>query len=66
KSPDESIHLAVAMQSSGFRSVMWSDDDEVARQIVSAFYDNLVDGSRTLDCTRAAMALHKAVKPLRK
>ncbi|KAG1862738.1 hypothetical protein DFJ58DRAFT_912450 [Suillus subalutaceus] len=24
---------------------MWSVDDEVARQVVSAFYDNLVDGS---------------------
>ncbi|KAG1824807.1 CHAT domain-containing protein [Suillus subaureus] len=34
-SPDESIHLAAAMQFSGFRSVigsMWSVDDEVARQ----------------------------------
>ncbi|KAG2127527.1 TPR-like protein [Suillus clintonianus] len=40
KSPDEAIHLAAAMQFSGFRSVigsMWSIDDEVARQIVSVF-----------------------------
>ncbi|KAG2139070.1 CHAT domain-containing protein [Suillus clintonianus] len=40
-SPDESIHLAAAMQFSGFRSVigsMWSVDDEVARQVVSAFW----------------------------
>ncbi|KAG1734865.1 CHAT domain-containing protein [Suillus paluster] len=69
KSPDESIHLAAAMQFSGFRSVigsMWSVDDEVARQMVSAFYANLVDGSGRLDCTRAAVALHKAVKSLRK
>ncbi|KAG2141962.1 TPR-like protein [Suillus clintonianus] len=68
-SPDESIHLAAAMQFSGFRSVigsMWSVDDEVARQVVSAFYRNLVDGSGRLDCTRAAVALHKAVKSLRK
>ncbi|KAG1768137.1 TPR-like protein [Suillus occidentalis] len=69
QSLDESIHLAAAMQSSGFRSVvgsMWSVDDEVARQTVSAFYDNLVDDSGTLDCTRTAMALHKAVESLRK
>ncbi|KAG1743848.1 TPR-like protein [Suillus lakei] len=69
KSPDESIHLAAAMQFSGFRSVigsMWSVDDEVARQVVSAFYRNLVDDSGRLDCTRAAVALHKAVKKLRR
>ncbi|KAG0693350.1 CHAT domain-containing protein [Suillus ampliporus] len=68
-SPDEAIHLAAAMQFSGFRSVigsMWSVDDEVARQIVSAFYGYLVDESGRLDCTRAAGALHKAVKSLRK
>ncbi|KAG1775660.1 hypothetical protein EV702DRAFT_1199147 [Suillus placidus] len=69
KSPDESIHLAAAMQFSGFRSVigsMWSTDDEVARQVVSAFYDKLVDDSGRLDCTRAAVALHKAVKKSRR
>ncbi|KAG2141845.1 TPR-like protein [Suillus clintonianus] len=69
KSPDELIHLAAAMQFSGFRSVigsMWSVDDDVARQVVSLFYRNLVDGSGRLDCTRAAVALHKAVKSLRK
>jgi CHAT domain-containing protein len=69
KSHDESIHLAAAMQFSGFRSVigsMWSVDDEVAQEVVSAFYGNMVDGSGRLDCTRAAMALHKAVKKLRR
>ncbi|KAG0703385.1 TPR-like protein [Suillus ampliporus] len=68
-SPDESIHLAAAMQFSGFRSVigsMWSVDDKVALQVVSAFYSNLVDDSGRLDCRRAAVALHKAVKSLRK
>jgi CHAT domain-containing protein len=68
-SPDESIHLAAAMQFSGFRSVigsMWSVDDEVVGKIVSAFYDNMVDGSGKLDCRRAAVALHMAVKKLRK
>ncbi|KAG2742371.1 hypothetical protein P692DRAFT_20839601 [Suillus brevipes Sb2] len=69
KSPDESIHLAAAMQFSGFRSVvgsMWSVDDEVAQEVVSTFYDNLVNDSGRLDCTRAALALHKAVKKLRR
>jgi CHAT domain-containing protein len=68
-SPDESIHLAAAMQFSGFRSVigsMWSVDDEVVGQIISPFYDNMVDGSGKLDCRRAAIALHKAIKKLRK
>ncbi|KAG2130228.1 CHAT domain-containing protein [Suillus clintonianus] len=68
-SPDEAINLAAAMQFSGFRSVigsMWSVDDEVARQVVTAFYDNMVDGSGRLDCRRAAAALHNAVKSLRK
>ncbi|KAG2120141.1 TPR-like protein [Suillus clintonianus] len=68
-SPDEAIHLAAAMQFSGFRSVigsMWSVDDNVAGEIVSVFYDNLVDDSGRLDCRRAAGALHKAVKTLRK
>ncbi|KAG0707128.1 TPR-like protein [Suillus ampliporus] len=68
-SPDEAIHLAAAMQFSGFRSVigsMWSVDDKVAGQIASLFYVNLVDDSGRLDCKRAAEALHKAVKMLRK
>ncbi|KAG1741661.1 CHAT domain-containing protein [Suillus lakei] len=67
-SPEEAIHLAAAMQFSGFCSVigsMWSVDDEVARQVVAAFYDNLVDSSGRLDCRRAAVALHNAVKTLR-
>jgi len=68
-SPDEAIHLAAAMQFSGFRSVigsMWSVDDEIAGHIVCAFYDHLVDTPGKLDPKRAAVALHKAVKKLRK
>jgi CHAT domain-containing protein len=68
-SPGEAIHLAAVMQLSGFRSVigsMWCVDDEVVGQIVSVFYDNMVDGSGKLDCRRAAVALHKAIKKLRK
>jgi len=68
-SPDEAVHLAAAMQFSGFRSVigsMWSVDDKFAGQVVSAFYENMLVRSERLDCTRAAVALHMAVKKLRK
>jgi hypothetical protein len=44
---------------------MWSVDDDVAHQVGSAFYDNMVDGSGRMDCTHAVAALHKAVKALR-
>jgi len=67
-SPDEAIHLATAMQFSAFRCVigsMWSVEDEVVGQVVSAFYDEMFDGSGRLDCTRAAGALHNAMKKLR-
>lgn len=43
---DEAIHLAAAMQFSGFRSVigsMWSVDDDAAGQIIPAFYDHFID-----------------------
>ncbi|KAG0696445.1 CHAT domain-containing protein [Suillus ampliporus] len=67
--PNEAIHLAAAMQFSGFRSVigsMWSVNDKVTLQVVTACYDNLVDGSGRLDCRRAAVALRDAMKTLRK
>ncbi|KAG2358771.1 hypothetical protein BDR07DRAFT_1294058, partial [Suillus spraguei] len=68
KCPDKSIHLTAAMQFSRFQSVigsMWSIDDKVVQQVVSAFYNKLVDDSGRLDSTQAAVALHKAVKKLR-
>ncbi|KAG1741659.1 TPR-like protein [Suillus lakei] len=68
-SANEAIHLAAAMHFLGFCSVigsLWSVDDEVARQVVTAFYDNLFDSPGRLNCRRAAVALHKAVKSLRK
>ncbi|KAG1829508.1 CHAT domain-containing protein, partial [Suillus variegatus] len=67
-SPDESIHLAAAMQFCGFRSVigsMWSVDDEVASKVVSTFYRKLIGDSKRLACTGAAVALHEAVRSLR-
>ncbi|KAH7887150.1 TPR-like protein [Phlebopus sp. FC_14] len=65
-SPDEAIHLAAAVQFAGFKSVigtMWSVDDAVVGDIVSAFYDNLIDCSGgKLEYTNAAIALHRAVR----
>ena len=43
---------------------MWSVDDEAVSQVVSAFYDEMFDGSGRLDCTPAAVALQKAVTSL--
>ncbi|KAG1897909.1 uncharacterized protein F5891DRAFT_1046709 [Suillus fuscotomentosus] len=57
-----SIHLATAIVIGS----TWSVDDEVARQVVSAFYRNLIDDSKRLDCMRAAVALHKFMKSFRK
>jgi CHAT domain-containing protein len=68
-SPAESIHLAAAMQFSGFRSVvgsMWSVNDDVAHQVAYTFYGYLVDSSGRMDCARAAVALHEAVESLGK
>lgn len=67
--PDEVVNLAAAMQFGGFRSVIGTVlpvDDAVAGRVVSAFYTHLLDGpSGGLDCTRAAVALNKALKSLR-
>ena len=65
ESPDEFIHLAAAMQFSGFRSVigtMWAVDDAHTNQITSTFYRYMVDESGRLDHTRAAYALNKTMK----
>ncbi|KIJ34776.1 hypothetical protein M422DRAFT_181687 [Sphaerobolus stellatus SS14] len=63
--PDEMIHLAAGMQFSGFRGVigtMWAVDDSVVKYMVTAFYDELLKDGRKLDASRAAEALHKAIK----
>ncbi|KAG1736166.1 CHAT domain-containing protein [Suillus paluster] len=64
--PDEAIHLAAGLQFSGFKSVigtLWVVDDEVAKHVVEAFYENmfkdLKDG--VLDCTKAAKALNTVI-----
>ena len=68
ESPDEVIHLAAAMQFSGFRSVigsMWEVDDDETTKIVPLFYEYMVDESGCLDHTRAAFALWETMKSLR-
>ncbi|KAI9568167.1 CHAT domain-containing protein [Boletus coccyginus] len=65
ESPDEVIHLASAMQFSGFRSVigtMWAVDDGETNKITSTFYKYMVDESGRLDHTRAAFALNQTMK----
>ncbi|KAG2040035.1 CHAT domain-containing protein [Suillus americanus] len=66
ETPDEVIHLAAALQFSGFKSVvgtLWEVDDAVAKHVVKAFYENMfkysTDGS-VMDCTKAAWALNRA------
>ena len=65
QSPDQVIHLAAAMQFSGFRSVigtMWAVDDGHTNQITSKFYKYMVNESGRLDHTRAAYALNMTMK----
>lgn len=64
------MSLSISLQLCNFLDfavvgTMWSVDNEVARQVVSVFYNKLADDSGRLDSTRAAVALHKAVKKLR-
>jgi hypothetical protein len=44
---------------------MWSVNDQVVGQLVSAFYDNTLEAGR-MDYRRAAVVLHEAVKKLQK
>ena len=64
---EEAAHLAGAMVTAGYRSViatMWSIKDDYAPLVANEVYSRLVCGSSP-DSTRAAHALHHAVKALR-
>ncbi|EDR09769.1 uncharacterized protein LACBIDRAFT_233630 [Laccaria bicolor S238N-H82] len=67
--PDEVIHLASALQFSGFRSVvgtLWELIDKDAPQLASDFYQDLVqEGKDKLDFKDTARALSLAVNKLR-
>ncbi|KAJ7919737.1 CHAT domain-containing protein [Mycena leptocephala] len=64
---DESVHLAAGMLLAGYRGVigtMWSIVDHDAPQVASDVYAHLLKASPP-DPTRAAEALHLAVRKLR-
>ena len=70
---DEGLHLAAAVQYSGFRSVvgtMWAMVDEDGRDLAENFYKVLFSDSKREKGTpyheRSAKALRSAVKKLRK
>ncbi|KAF5347087.1 hypothetical protein D9758_011644 [Tetrapyrgos nigripes] len=65
--PDETLHLAAALQFCGFRSVvgtLWEMRDKDGPEIAEAFYRFMVlsDGDGTFDFKDSAKALHDAVK----
>jgi CHAT domain-containing protein len=64
---DEAIHIAAAMQFLGYQHViatMWTVADSLAPQVADAIYTELTrDGSP--DPSRAAHALHQAIRTLR-
>ncbi|KAJ7931084.1 CHAT domain-containing protein [Mycena leptocephala] len=67
KLQDESVHLTAGMLLAGYRGVigtMWSIMDHDAPQVASDVYAHLLEGSSP-DPTRAAEALHLAIRKLR-
>jgi hypothetical protein len=68
--PDEAIHVAAAMQLAGFRSVvgtLWEMVDQDGPFVAREFYGHVFrEGSTSADFTDAAVALHGAVRALRK
>jgi CHAT domain-containing protein len=67
--PDEAVHLAAGMLFAGYRTVigtMWAIKDSHAPLVADEVYSRLIDPNfRSLDCTNAAYALHRAVGVLR-
>ncbi|NUS81063.1 MAG: CHAT domain-containing protein, partial [Streptomyces sp.] len=68
--PDEAVHLAGALQLAGFAHVVaaqWVVDDACALQVADSFYEGLTSPPGPgLDPSRAAHALHEAVRGLRR
>lgn len=67
---DEAIHLAAAFQLTGFPHViatLWEIYDPIAVTVADLFYSHLRphEDSPVLDTTRAAQALHHAVRTVR-
>lgn len=65
---DESVHLASAFQIAGFPhviSTLWEIDDRLSVTIADDFYAHLRDEAGRLDTSRAAYAIHRAVRTAR-
>jgi tetratricopeptide (TPR) repeat protein len=65
---DEAIHLTSAFQLAGFPHVvgtLWEIDDQIAVTVADAFYTHLRNPDGSFDTSRAAQALHKAVRSVR-
>ncbi|MFE9746824.1 CHAT domain-containing protein [Saccharothrix saharensis] len=65
--PDESIHLAAALQLAGYRHViatLWTVTDRTAVDVATSVYTALLDGSG-LDLGDTARVLHRTVRALR-
>uniref|UniRef100_UPI0032EBDB13 CHAT domain-containing tetratricopeptide repeat protein n=1 Tax=Streptomyces sp. HSW2009 TaxID=3142890 RepID=UPI0032EBDB13 len=65
---DEAIHLTSAFQLAGFPHVvgtLWEIDDQTAVTVADAFYGFLRLSTGAIDPSRAAWALHQAVRGLR-
>jgi CHAT domain-containing protein len=69
RNPDESIHLAAALQFSGFKSVvgtLWAMADVDGPDIADAFYSHIFhNGAGHADLRHAAEALNIATRKLR-
>jgi tetratricopeptide (TPR) repeat protein len=66
--PDESIHLAAALQFSGFKSVigtLWAMVDDDGPDIADAFYRHMFRNGNTVDLRDAAESLNVATRKLR-
>jgi CHAT domain-containing protein len=68
--PDETIHLAAALQFCGFRSVvgtLWAMDDEVGPMISKEFYKHMFrNPGNKADFRDSAEALNVAIRAMRK
>ncbi|HEX6354244.1 CHAT domain-containing protein, partial [Actinophytocola sp.] len=66
--PDESIHLAAALQLAGFRhvvSTLWSIGDETAYEVTEQLYRRLTDADGEIEASRVPEALSAVVAMLR-
>jgi tetratricopeptide (TPR) repeat protein len=66
--PDESVHVAGAMQLAGFRHVIatqWPISDVLAPRIADQVYQQLTDPDGGLDASHASLALHAAISAVR-